>query len=125
MDSTTGNRHKCPAETSTGHFCVIPSGRHANGVPWKKLGQAASESGLEPEVLHKTDKTARPAGLAKECIVKKRLIATTIAAGALVLGSAVLASASASAHYNPPAPMGSIVDVAVAASGGGTPDSNP
>ena len=55
--------------------------------------------------------------------MKKHLIATTIAAGALVLGSAV--PASASAHYNPPAPMGSIVDVAVAASGGGTPDSNP
>ena len=54
--------------------------------------------------------------------MKKHLIATTIAAGALVLGSAV--PASASAHYNPPAPMGSIVDVAVAASGGGTPDSN-
>ena len=40
-----------------------------------------------------------------------------------MLGSAV--PASASSHYNPPARGGSIVDVAVAASGGGTPDSNP
>ncbi len=57
--------------------------------------------------------------------MKKRLIVATIAAGALVLGSAVPASASVSAHHSPPVPTGSIVDVALAASGGGTPDSNP
>ena len=61
--------------------------------------------------------------------MKKRLIttsiATTIAAGALLLGSALPASASVPSHYSPPAPTGSIVDVAVAASGGGTPDNNP
>ena len=57
--------------------------------------------------------------------MKKRLIVTAIAAGALVLGSAVPASAAVPSHYSPPTPSGSIVDVAVAASGGGTPDSNP
>jgi uncharacterized surface protein with fasciclin (FAS1) repeats len=57
--------------------------------------------------------------------VRTRLAATVaavIAAGALV----VLTAAPASAHtgYHHP-PTGTIVDVAVAASGGGTPDSNP
>ena len=58
--------------------------------------------------------------------MKKRLIIiTTIATGALMLGSAVPASAAVPSHYGPPAPSGSIVDVVVAASGGGTPDNNP
>ncbi|CAN5399357.1 fasciclin domain-containing protein [soil metagenome] len=60
--------------------------------------------------------------------MKNRLIVTaitTVAAGVLVLGSSIPASASVPSHYGPPAPKGSIVDVAVAASGGGTPDSNP
>jgi hypothetical protein len=39
----------------------------------KNLGPGASESGLEPEVLHKTDTNAS-AGITAECIVKKRLI---------------------------------------------------
>ena len=47
-------------------------------------------------------------------------LAALVAAGALV----VLTAAPASAHgYTPPS--GTIVDVAVAASGGGTPDDNP
>lgn len=55
--------------------------------------------------------------------MKKKILATTAAAAALVLiGSA--APANASVHTSTP-PAGSIVDVAVAASGGGTPDSNP
>ena len=58
--------------------------------------------------------------------MKKRLIIiTTIATGALMLGSAVPTSAAVPSHYSPPAPSGSIVDVVVAASGGGTPDNNP
>lgn len=52
----------------------------------------------------------------------KKILSTTAAVAALVLiGSA--APANAEGHTPPPA--GSIVDVAVAASGGGTPDSNP
>jgi uncharacterized surface protein with fasciclin (FAS1) repeats len=52
---------------------------------------------------------------------KNTIAAITAAAAALVLVGPV---APATAHgYSPPA--GSIVDVAVAASGGGTPDSNP
>ncbi|MES2094361.1 MAG: fasciclin domain-containing protein [Actinomycetota bacterium] len=60
--------------------------------------------------------------------MKNRLIVTaitTVAAGVLVLGSSIPASASVPSHSGPPAPKGSIVDIAVAASGGGTPDSNP
>lgn len=57
--------------------------------------------------------------------MKKRLIVTVLAAGALVLSTAVPASAAVPTNYAPPAPAGSIVDVAVAASGGGTPDNNP
>jgi uncharacterized surface protein with fasciclin (FAS1) repeats len=53
----------------------------------------------------------------------KKILAATAAAAALVLiGSA--APANASVQTTAP-PAGSIVDVAVAASGGGTPDSNP
>jgi uncharacterized surface protein with fasciclin (FAS1) repeats len=53
----------------------------------------------------------------------KKILATTAAVAALVvIGSA--APANASVHTSTP-PAGSIVDVAVAASGGGTPDSNP
>jgi uncharacterized surface protein with fasciclin (FAS1) repeats len=51
----------------------------------------------------------------------KKILATTAAVAALVLvGSAAPANATTTAP-----PAGSIVDVAVAASGGGTPDSNP
>lgn len=58
--------------------------------------------------------------------MKKRLIVSALAAGAIILASAAPASAADSRHNGaPPAPTGSIVDVAVAASGGGTPDSNP
>ena len=53
---------------------------------------------------------------------KNTLIAITAAAAALILVGPVT---PATAHGSPPAPVGSIVDVAVAASGGGTPDSNP
>ena len=53
----------------------------------------------------------------------KKILTTTAAVAALVLiGSA--APANASVQTSAPA-AGSIVDVAVAASGGGTPDSNP
>jgi uncharacterized surface protein with fasciclin (FAS1) repeats len=53
----------------------------------------------------------------------KKILTTTAAVAALVvIGSA--APANASVHTSTP-PAGSIVDVAVAASGGGTPDSNP
>lgn len=54
----------------------------------------------------------------------KKLIAVTaafVAAGALVLTAVAPANATTAAHTSP----GSIVDVAVAASGGGAPDSNP
>ena len=53
---------------------------------------------------------------------KNTIVAITAAAAALILTGPV---APATAHgYSPPR-TGSIVDVAVAASGGGTPDSNP
>lgn len=52
---------------------------------------------------------------------KNTLLAITAAVAALILVGPV---APATAHGSPPAPAGSIVDVAVAASGGGTPDSN-
>lgn len=53
----------------------------------------------------------------------KKILATTAAVAAMVLvGSAVPANAN---DYTSPPASGSIVDVAVAASGGGTPDSNP
>jgi len=54
----------------------------------------------------------------------KKLVAVTaafVAAGALVLTAVAPANAGTAAHTSP----GSIVDVAVAASGGGAPDSNP
>ncbi len=50
--------------------------------------------------------------------MKKRVIVTALATGALLVSAA--APASASGHE-----PGTIVDVAVAASGGGAPDSNP
>lgn len=53
--------------------------------------------------------------------MKKSAMITAVVAGALVMGSAGPASALDSGYR----PAGSIVDVAVAASGGGTPDSNP
>lgn len=52
---------------------------------------------------------------------KNTLVAITAAATALILVGPV---APATAHGDSP-PVGTIVDVAVAASGGGTPDSNP
>lgn len=53
---------------------------------------------------------------------KNSILAITAAAAALILVGPV---APAGAHGSPPPPAGTIVDVAVAASGGGTPDSNP
>lgn len=53
---------------------------------------------------------------------KNTFLAITAAAAALILVGPVT---PATAHGSTPAPVGSIVDVAVAASGGGTPDSNP
>lgn len=53
---------------------------------------------------------------------KNTFLAITAAAAALILVGPVT---PATAHGSPAAPVGSIVDVAVAASGGGTPDSNP
>ncbi|MBI5160668.1 MAG: fasciclin domain-containing protein [Micrococcales bacterium] len=58
--------------------------------------------------------------------MRSRLVTTlaaVVAAGALVALTAAPASASPRQNYG--APAGTIVDVAVAASGGGTPDSNP
>lgn len=52
--------------------------------------------------------------------MKKRVLLATVAVGALLFGTAAPASAATGA-----AASGTIVDVAVAASGGGTPDSNP
>ena len=49
----------------------------------------------------------------------KKIIAAAVAVTALVLGSAIPANATGG-----PAPAGNIVDVAVAASGGGAPDAN-
>ncbi|MDH6237545.1 fasciclin domain-containing protein [Cryobacterium sp. CG_9.6] len=58
--------------------------------------------------------------------MKKQLIVSLLAAGALVLASAAPASANGAGQNGPDSPpTGSIVDVAVAASGGGTPDNNP
>jgi uncharacterized surface protein with fasciclin (FAS1) repeats len=51
--------------------------------------------------------------------MKKTIVAAIAVSAALVLGSAVPANATGAA-----APTGTIVDVAVAASGGGTPDGN-
>ncbi|WP_394770831.1 fasciclin domain-containing protein [Lacisediminihabitans sp.] len=53
--------------------------------------------------------------------MKKSAIVTALVAAALVVGTA----GPASAHNGGQTPPGSIVDVAVAASGGGTPDNNP
>lgn len=53
--------------------------------------------------------------------MKKKI---AIAAAALVAGSLILGASPASATYGTK-PAGTIVDVAVAASGGGTPDKNP
>ncbi len=53
--------------------------------------------------------------------MKKRILGVAVATAALVLGSAIPANATVAAA----APAGTIVDVAVAASGGGTPDDNP
>lgn len=55
--------------------------------------------------------------------MKRRIILTALISGALVLST--VAPASAAPAGSKPAPTGSIVDVAVAASGGGTPDTNP
>lgn len=51
--------------------------------------------------------------------MKRRIMLTALISGALVLTAAVPAQATSGT-----APRGSIVDVAVAASGGGTPDNN-
>ena len=59
--------------------------------------------------------------MTKELAVKSRIVASALVAGALVFATAGPAAASTSTSPTPP---GSIVDVAIAASGGGTPDSN-
>lgn len=53
----------------------------------------------------------------------KKFLTVAVVASALVLGSALPAAATGPVAAN--APSGTIVDVAVAASGGGTPDGNP
>lgn len=53
--------------------------------------------------------------------MKKRIFGVAAVTAALVLGSALPAGATVTTN----APAGTIVDVAVAASGGGTPDNNP
>lgn len=53
---------------------------------------------------------------------KKILVVTATAAALVLLGTAAPANANG---WTPPAPAGNIVEVAVAASGGGTPDDNP
>lgn len=62
-------------------------------------------------------------GVTKEYTLKTRIIASALITGALVLTAVAPASAASSAA--PATAAGSIVDVAVAASGGGTPDANP
>lgn len=55
----------------------------------------------------------------------KKFLTVAITASVLVLGSALPASAAGPVATNARAPLGNIVEVAVAASGGGTPDNNP